>query len=223
MFHLFDRDRVRLRALGAGHEYMLYHDAQPATVTARLVGMPIDTERLHNYIDELQTKLLAAKSAVASLMPGVNVNSGKQLGEWARATLPREVCDSWPTTPAGALKFSDDVLVNYAHLPGIREIVQAKQLATLHAAAVGWRDFINPATGRIHASLQNAQAATGHMSCFTGDTMVLTSTGEKPIMSIKVGDLVWTHQGRWRPVQAVIHNGRQSVNTNGMVTTSPRG
>lgn len=165
VFHLFDRDRVRLRALGAGTEYMLYHDAQPATVAARLVGMPIDTGRLDNYIDDLQTKLVAAKSAVASVMPGVNVNSGKQLGEWARATLACDVCDSWPTTPAGALKFSDDVLVNYAALPGIREIVQVKQLGTLHAAAVGWRDFINPATGRIHASLQIAQAATGRMSC----------------------------------------------------------
>jgi hypothetical protein len=37
-------------------------------------------------------------------------------------------------------------------------------------------------------------------ACFVPGTRVLTSTGYKAIESVEVGDLVWTHQGRWRPV-----------------------
>jgi hypothetical protein len=37
-------------------------------------------------------------------------------------------------------------------------------------------------------------------ACFVPGTRVLTSTGYKPIEAVKVGDLVWTHRGRWRPV-----------------------
>ena len=36
--------------------------------------------------------------------------------------------------------------------------------------------------------------------CFTGDTLVLTETGLKPIKDIEVGENVFTHKGRLRPV-----------------------
>jgi hypothetical protein len=39
-----------------------------------------------------------------------------------------------------------------------------------------------------------------HPPCFEGDTLVLTSDGYKTIASVKVGDMVLTHIGRWRKV-----------------------
>jgi hypothetical protein len=39
--------------------------------------------------------------------------------------------------------------------------------------------------------------------CFTGDMLVTTATGQVPISDIKVGDLVLTDKGRFRPVTAV--------------------
>lgn len=36
--------------------------------------------------------------------------------------------------------------------------------------------------------------------CFPPETLVLTSRGAAPIADIRVGDLVLTHRGRWRPV-----------------------
>lgn len=36
--------------------------------------------------------------------------------------------------------------------------------------------------------------------CVTADTSIWTSCGPKPITDIKVGDMVWTHKGRLRPV-----------------------
>jgi len=38
-----------------------------------------------------------------------------------------------------------------------------------------------------------------HDHCFSGDTLILTDEGQKPINSIRKGDRVWTRQG-WKPV-----------------------
>ena len=43
-------------------------------------------------------------------------------------------------------------------------------------------------------------------ACFVAGTKVLTKEGYKPIELVQVGDMVWTHQARWRPVTEV-HQG----------------
>ena len=45
----------------------------------------------------------------------------------------------------------------------------------------------------------------GGSPCFTKGHLVLTSEGYKPIEEIKVGDMVYTHNDRFRPVTAVGH------------------
>lgn len=40
--------------------------------------------------------------------------------------------------------------------------------------------------------------------CFTGDTLICTETGYKPIKDIKVGDKVFTHKGRLQPVTEIM-------------------
>lgn len=53
--------------------------------------------------------------------------------------------------------------------------------------------------------------------CFPADTMVLTSTGHRRIVELKVGDMVWTHMNRWRPVTAIFDQGlRPAVKIRGM-------
>jgi hypothetical protein len=39
-----------------------------------------------------------------------------------------------------------------------------------------------------------------HVECFTGDTLVLTADGYRPISEIEIGDMVMSHTGRWRRV-----------------------
>lgn len=43
-------------------------------------------------------------------------------------------------------------------------------------------------------------------ACFVPGTRVLTKAGYKPIEEVQVGDLVWTHAGRWQPVTE-LHQG----------------
>jgi DNA (cytosine-5)-methyltransferase 1 len=44
----------------------------------------------------------------------------------------------------------------------------------------------------------------GGFPCFAAGTMVLTAEGYRPIETVAEGDLVLTHQGRWRPVTRVM-------------------
>ena len=46
-------------------------------------------------------------------------------------------------------------------------------------------------------------AVVGGSPCFVAGTMVLTSEGMRPIEQVRVGDLVYTHRHRFRPVTAV--------------------
>lgn len=54
--------------------------------------------------------------------------------------------------------------------------------------------------------------------CFVPGTKVLTKAGYKPIETVEVGDLVWTHAGRWRPVTE-LHQGYSRT----MVTAKVQG
>jgi site-specific DNA-cytosine methylase len=51
----------------------------------------------------------------------------------------------------------------------------------------------------------------GGFPCFVAGTMVLTADGYKPIEDIKVGDIVLTHLGNWKPVYSVMR--RQAKET----------
>ena len=43
----------------------------------------------------------------------------------------------------------------------------------------------------------------GGSPCFASGTMILTDNGVVPIEDVKVGDMVWTHNDRWRKVTAI--------------------
>ena len=52
--------------------------------------------------------------------------------------------------------------------------------------------------------------------CFPAGTLILTTRGLVPIEQVQVGDLVMTHQGRWRPVEAARSSHANTVISRGM-------
>lgn len=56
-----------------------------------------------------------------------------------------------------------------------------------------------------YTEFQGFDLLIGGSPCFTKGHLVLTSEGYKPIEEIKVGDLVYTHKDRFKPVTAVGH------------------
>jgi len=52
---------------------------------------------------------------------------------------------------------------------------------------------------------------TGRFSCAAGWTPVLTITGTRPLSEVKIGEMVWTHKNRWRPVTHTWLKGREQM------------
>lgn len=55
----------------------------------------------------------------------------------------------------------------------------------------------------------------GGSPCFPAGTMVLAEKGYVPIESLKVGDLVCTHLGNWKPIEAVGHKKAETTKVSG--------
>jgi DNA polymerase I-like protein with 3'-5' exonuclease and polymerase domains len=67
--------------------------------------------------------------------------------------------------------------------------------------------YMPHADGRIRPSWMMHATATGRLACVAEGSPVLTSRGQVSIESVLEGDLVLTHQGRWRRVTAVLDQG----------------
>ncbi|MCI0558046.1 MAG: Hint domain-containing protein, partial [Nitrososphaera sp.] len=52
--------------------------------------------------------------------------------------------------------------------------------------------------------LDNLRPPRHHNALAAGE-LIRTKCGEKPIEEVRIGDLVWTHRSRWRPVYSVMH------------------
>lgn len=55
--------------------------------------------------------------------------------------------------------------------------------------------------GRIYPTYSLTTAVTGRSACLREDALVTTLRGPVRADSVEIGDLVWTHQGRWQKVE----------------------
>ena len=55
----------------------------------------------------------------------------------------------------------------------------------------------------------------GGSPCFPAGTMVLSEKGYVPIETLKVGDLVCTHLGNWKPIEATGHKDAETIKVSG--------
>jgi hypothetical protein len=77
---------------------------------------------------------------------------------------------------------------------------------------------INEALALVYAELAN-KAFTGiGISCLCPGTKIYTKEGIKNIENVKIGDLVLTHKGRWRPVNNVITKNFKGMQTKLQIT-----
>jgi hypothetical protein len=109
------------------------------------------------------------------------------------------------------LSLEDSVLSDLT--PVVRSILEYKKLTKQDGMDL--RNFINPATKRIHASYDQLGAATGRLACIAKGQKVATVNGPVSIEELKVGDRVYcyTNEPRitTRPVTNLFNNGIREV------------
>lgn len=129
-------------------------------------GVKVDVAQLADYGRELGVQLATLESDIRSLagMPDLNVNSSRQLGVALFEVLkidskPKRTKTKQYSTEEEYLQFLSD---RHPIVPKILEYRGTKKLLSTYVEALP--ALVNPATGHIHTSYNQAVAATGRLS-----------------------------------------------------------
>ena len=129
-------------------------------------GVRVDCDHLARYAVELNAKMMELEEQIRTLsgVPGLNVNSSRQLGVALFEVLkidakPKKTKTKQYSTEEEYLTFLAD---RHPIVPLILEYRGIKKLLSTYVEALP--QMVNPATGRIHTSYNQAVAATGRLS-----------------------------------------------------------
>ncbi|MBQ7855821.1 MAG: DNA polymerase I [Alistipes sp.] len=129
-------------------------------------GVRIDSASLHNYSATLSAQLAALESEIRAMAeePSLNINSSRQLGEVLFGKL--RITDKPKMTKTKQFCTDEEYLQGFAHeheiVSKVLEYRGVKKLLSTYVDALP--ALVNPATGRIHTSYNQAVTATGRLS-----------------------------------------------------------
>lgn len=104
---------------------------------------------------------------------------------------------------------------------GLDEIgVEFEKNAVATREAAGFKSILGSVTDFGPAMFPKARGLIASPPCFAAGTPVLTKRGSVSIEDVQVGDEVWTHMNRWRPVTATMSRESELVQV-GPITTTP--
>ena len=150
----------------ACHAFRVACSCIHAVARMELAGLPFDTEIHRATALGWETSLEAAKEKAKELTGIENPRSPPQVAGWLKGILPSNVLREWPRTKSGNLSIEGKVLRAFAHHHlGIEVISDHSKLSTLNSTfGLPLLDKVSPVTGRLHTSLQIAQAKSGRFS-----------------------------------------------------------
>ena len=131
-----------------------------------LEGVTVNREALNSYAIELRQLLERLENEVRELAqePTLNINSSRQLGEVLFAKL--RITEKPKMTKTKQFSTEEEYLQTFAHdFPIVSKILEyrgVKKLLSTYVEALP--ELINPETGRIHTSYNQAVTATGRLS-----------------------------------------------------------
>ncbi|MBE7179082.1 MAG: DNA polymerase I, partial [Mucilaginibacter polytrichastri] len=128
-------------------------------------GVRIDRDTLSTISQQLASDIKTLEQTVYEKCGGpFNISSPKQLGDVLFLKLKLD--EKAKKTKTGQFQTGEDVLMALAHKHDVvRDIVDYRQLLKLKSTYVdALPQLINPKTGRVHTSYNQAVAATGRLS-----------------------------------------------------------
>ncbi len=149
----------------------LFHELEMPLVAViaemEMAGIALDLEHLAVFGRELETQLHRLEGAIHEQAGYVfNVNSTQQLSEALFGKLGLKPPDKSRKTAAGKYSTAADVLEDMrGQHPVLDLILEQRELAKLKSTYVdALPEEVNPATGRVHTSYNQAGAVTGRLA-----------------------------------------------------------
>ena len=157
----------QVEQLGLGGLYLEVEEPMIAVLAEiEMAGVRIDSEALAEYAVELNKTLNDLEREIRRLAdePSLNVNSARQLGEVLFGKL--RIAEKPKMTRTKQFSTEEEYLQTFAHkyeiVDKILEYRGVKKLLSTYVEALPL--LVNPATGKIHTSFNQAVTATGRLS-----------------------------------------------------------
>ena len=131
-----------------------------------LAGVKVDAHQLADYAVELNAELAQLETEIRDIAdePALNINSARQLGEVLFAKL--RITDKPKMTKTKQFSTDEEYLQGFAGKHRIVDLILryrgVKKLISTYVEALP--QLINPVTGHIHTSFNQAVTATGRLS-----------------------------------------------------------
>ncbi|MBE6187573.1 MAG: DNA polymerase I [Rikenellaceae bacterium] len=148
----------------------LYHDIEEPMIAVladmEWNGVKIDSQRLRGYSATLTMQLRELEQRICQMAdtPGLNVNSGRQIGELLFAKM--RIADKPKMTKTKQFCTDEEYLKGFAAEHEIVRVILeyrgVKKLLSTYIDALP--ELVNPVTGHIHTSYNQAVTATGRLS-----------------------------------------------------------
>lgn len=148
----------------------LYHDIEEPMIAVladmEWNGVKIDSQRLRDYSATLTMQLRELEQRICQMAdtPGLNVNSGRQIGELLFAKM--RIADKPKMTKTKQFCTDEEYLKGFAAEHEIVRVILeyrgVKKLLSTYIDALP--ELVNPVTGHIHTSYNQAVTATGRLS-----------------------------------------------------------
>ncbi len=133
-----------------------------------LTGVCINTNSLHEFKQTLTDQLLKLESEIRTMAnePTLNISSPKQLGEVLFEKIKIATDNKTKKTKSNQYSTSEEELLKYIDAHPIVQLIldyrSAKKLLSSYVDTLP--ELVNPKTGRIHTSFNQAVASTGRLS-----------------------------------------------------------
>ena len=148
----------------------LYHDIEEPMISVladmEWNGVKIDSNQLREYSITLSSQLRELEERICAMAdtPGLNVNSGRQIGELLFAKM--RIAEKPKMTKTKQFCTDEEYLKGFASQYEIVRLILeyrgVKKLLSTYIDALP--ELVNPVSGRIHTSYNQAVTATGRLS-----------------------------------------------------------
>ncbi|MDZ4757595.1 MAG: DNA polymerase I [Bacteroidota bacterium] len=146
---------------------LLYDIEQPlisVLADMEFEGVKIDTAFLNNYSVELKEQIIIAEQEIYRCA-GMTFNTASPLQLGKVLFEHMKLSEKPKKTATGQYKTDEDVLQSLSQHEIVKHILDFRQLSKLKSTYVDALPLlVNPATGRVHTSFNQAVAATGRLS-----------------------------------------------------------
>lgn len=191
----------------------------PMSVEMKRRGIRVNVDEAQRLVEEIKTKRMPGLQDEIKRITGVEVEP------WESETLERALKEcgiECGRTKTGQPQIDQNMLAEAAKtVPVAAHILALRKMSKIQNTFLDGHVLGHQHKGRVHCDFNQLRSeredgggfgtVSGRYSCVRGDTLVLTARGEVPITDVLVGDRVWTHENRWRPVIRVLDQGVQDT------------